>query len=196
MTPEPDAGTAADALAPDVEATLIDCDVHNVVGPVQTLEPYLDDHWREVIATSQFAGPTDQAHPPNLATSRRDDLDGAGDEAPGRAAATVGVQLLDPLRIAVAVLSCDYGVESVRNPDAAAALARAVNDWQAAEWLDVRRPAARLDCRLRAAAERRDQGARAPGRRPAIRRGLPAGPVLGAVRQPDLVAAVGGDRAS
>jgi hypothetical protein len=115
--------------------TLIDCDVHNVVGPVQTLEPYLDDHWREVIATSQFAGPTDQAHPPNLATSRRGDLADHGDAAPGRTVASVAAQLLDPLQIAVALLSCDYGVESVRNPDAAAALARAVNDWQVAEWL-------------------------------------------------------------
>ena len=24
---------------------MIDCDVHNVVGPIETLEPYLDAHW-------------------------------------------------------------------------------------------------------------------------------------------------------
>jgi predicted TIM-barrel fold metal-dependent hydrolase len=115
---------------------LIDCDVHNVVGPIQTLEPYLSDHWREVIATSQFAGPTDQAHPPNLATSRRDDLDGVGDGAPGRNLGTVREQLLDPLGVDCAILSCDYGVESVRNPDAATALAAAVNDWQIERWLE------------------------------------------------------------
>ena len=117
-------------------APLIDCDVHNVVGSIETLEPYLSDHWREVIATSQFAGPTDQAHPPNLATSRRDDLDGAGVEAPGRSLATARAQLLDPLALECAILSCDYGVESVRNPDAAAALAAAVNDWQIECWLE------------------------------------------------------------
>ena len=110
----------------------IDCDVHNVVGPIETLEPYLDAHWREVIATSQFAGPTDQAHPPNLATSRRPDL-GA---APGATVETVREQLLDPLGLECAILSCDYAVESVRNPDAAAALARAVNDWQIERWLE------------------------------------------------------------
>lgn len=115
---------------------LIDCDVHNVVGSIETLEPYLSAHWREVIATSQFAGPTDQAHPPNLATSRRDDLAGAGDTAPGRSLATVQAQLLDPLALECAILSCDYGVESVRNPDAAAALAAAVNDWQVERWLE------------------------------------------------------------
>src|SRR5690242_375106 len=99
--------------------TLIDCDVHNVVGPIETLEPYLDAHWREVIATSQFAGPTDQAHPPNLATSVRSDLPPAMDGgAPGQTVGALRAQLLDPLRAEVAILSCDYGVESVRNPDA------------------------------------------------------------------------------
>jgi uncharacterized protein len=115
---------------------VIDCDVHNVVGPIETLEPYLDDHWREVIATSQFAGPTDQAHPPNLATSRRGDLASVDGAAPGRTVATLRAHVLDPLGVQVAILGCDYGVESVRNPDAAAALATAVNDWQRAEWLE------------------------------------------------------------
>jgi predicted TIM-barrel fold metal-dependent hydrolase len=115
--------------------SLIDCDVHNVVGPIETLEPYLDAHWREVIATSQFAGPTDQAHPPNLATSLRTDLRPADEDAAGRTVGALRAQLLDPLKAELAILSCDYGVESVRNPDAAAALARAVNEWQAAEWL-------------------------------------------------------------
>lgn len=124
--------------------SLIDCDVHNVVGPIETLEPYLDAHWREVIATSQFAGPTDQAHPPNLATSARADLPPADGGAPGRTVTATRAQLLDRLGIEVAILSCDYGIESVRNPDAAAALARAVNEWQVSEWLD-------RDPRLRAA---------------------------------------------
>ena len=51
---------------------LVDCDVHAVVTDISVLEPYLDDHWREVVATTQFSGPTDQAHPPNLATSLGD----------------------------------------------------------------------------------------------------------------------------
>ena len=114
----------------------IDCDVHNVVGPIETLEPYLDAHWREVIATSQFAGPTDQAHPPNLATSRGPELSDVVGAAPGRTLRSLREQLLDPIGAELAILSCDYGVESVRNPDAAAALATAVNDWQVAEWLE------------------------------------------------------------
>jgi predicted TIM-barrel fold metal-dependent hydrolase len=112
---------------------LIDCDAHAVVGPVSTLEPYLDEHWREVIAGSQFAGPTDQAHPPNLATHRAAELPADA----GRTVEAMRDQLLDPVDVELAILSCDYGVESVRNPDAAAALAAAVNEWLIDAWLDV-----------------------------------------------------------
>jgi uncharacterized protein len=115
---------------------MIDCDVHNVVSSINDLEPYLDRHWREVIATSQFAGPTDKAHPPNLATSVRPDLVSVDQKPPGATLESVQQQLLDPLGLSHALLSCDYGVESVRNPDAADALARATNDWQVAEWLE------------------------------------------------------------
>jgi uncharacterized protein len=115
---------------------VIDCDVHNVVGPIETLAPYLDQHWREVIDTSQFAGPTDQAHPPNLATSLRDDLEPVADQPAGRTLEGLREQLLDRLDLQLAILGCDYGVESVRNPDAAAALAAAVNDWQLDRWLE------------------------------------------------------------
>lgn len=114
---------------------MIDCDAHNVVRDVAVLEPYLDDHWREVIATTQFSGPTDQAHPPNLPTSLREDLEPVGGHPPATTLASMRSQLLDLLGLERAVLSCDYAVDAVRNPDAAAALARAVNDWQLGEWL-------------------------------------------------------------
>ena len=116
---------------------VIDCDVHNVVGPIETLEPYLDDHWREVIATSQFAGPTDQAasaEPGDVAARRP----GAGRRRRARPDRRGAARPACSTRSAceLAILGCDYGVESVRNPDAAAALATAVNDWQLAEWLE------------------------------------------------------------
>ena len=117
-------------------AELIDCDVHAVVPNVQALEPYLSNHWREVIATSQFSGPTDQPHPPNLSTSLRADLEPVDGAAPGTTLATLQAHVLDPLDVGLAILSCDYGVESIRNPDAAAAIASAINDWIVAEWLE------------------------------------------------------------
>jgi predicted TIM-barrel fold metal-dependent hydrolase len=122
---------------------MIDCDVHAVVADVGVLEPYVDAHWRETLATTQFSGPTDQAHPPNLATSLGD-YEPVGGDAPGTTLATLRAHVLDPLGPDVAIVACDYAVDSIRNPDAAAALAAAANDWLVAEWLD-------RDPRLRAA---------------------------------------------
>jgi predicted TIM-barrel fold metal-dependent hydrolase len=122
---------------------IVDCDVHAVVSDVGVLEPYLDAHWREVLATTQFSGPTDQAHPPNLATSLGD-YEPLDRDAPGTRLATLQAHVLEPLGTQLAIVSCDYAVDSIRNPDAAAALAAAANDWLIAEWLD-------RDPRLRAA---------------------------------------------
>lgn len=124
-------------------ADLVDCDVHAVVAHVGILEPHLDAHWREVLATTQFTGPTDQAHPLNLATSLGDYAPVGGD-APGTTLAALQAHVLDPLAPAFAIVACDYAVDSIRNPDAAAALAAAANDWLIADWLD-------RDPRLRAA---------------------------------------------
>ena len=43
--------------------------------------------------------------------------------------------MLGPEQVAYGILNCAYAVDSLHNPDAAAALASAVNDWLAAEWL-------------------------------------------------------------
>jgi hypothetical protein len=42
---------------------------------------------------------------------------------------------LEPWNTEIGILNCDYAVESFHNPDAAAALASAVNEWQMAAWL-------------------------------------------------------------
>jgi predicted TIM-barrel fold metal-dependent hydrolase len=115
---------------------VVDCDLHAVVSSIDVLAPYLDAHWREVITTSQFKGPTDSPYPPNLATTtspRWDAVDGA---APGTSVEALRAHVLDPGEVDVGVLVCSYGVESVRNPDAAAALAAAVNRWTTERWLD------------------------------------------------------------
>jgi predicted TIM-barrel fold metal-dependent hydrolase len=116
---------------------VIDCDVHAVVGSVEVLEPYLEAHWREVIATTQFAGAGESPHPPHLPTSCRRDLPALDGRPAGETLASVREQALDPLGVSRALLSCDYAVDAIKNPDAAAAFARAVNDWIAAEWLSA-----------------------------------------------------------
>src|SRR6202040_2707747 len=45
-------------------------------------------------------------------------------------------QVLDSNGADYAVLNCLYAIDSLHNPDAAVALASAVNDWQIAQWLD------------------------------------------------------------
>jgi hypothetical protein len=116
-------------------AAVIDCDVHNTVASVEALVPYLDAHWREVISTSQFKGPTDTAYPPGAATSLRSDL-ASEDGAPGTTLESLRRDVLGDPRLEMAILTCVYAADSIKNPDAAAAMASAVNDWQISEWLD------------------------------------------------------------
>jgi predicted TIM-barrel fold metal-dependent hydrolase len=113
---------------------LIDCDVHNTVPNVQALFPYLSAHWVEYCRQSAFKGPVDTAYPPNAPTSTAPMW-----RSEGPAGTSVDVlrrQLLDPLAIDRAILTCAYAVDSIHNPDTAAQMAAAVNDWQVAEWLD------------------------------------------------------------
>lgn len=113
----------------------IDADVHSVVPSVEVLFPYLSEHWREYINTSAFKGPVEEPYPPGAPTSLRPDLRDLEGPPAGSTLQDVQDRVLEPLGLEYAVLNCAYAVESVHNPDAAAALAGAVNDWHLAEWL-------------------------------------------------------------
>jgi hypothetical protein len=110
---------------------MIDCDVHNAVPSIEALVPYLDPHWQEYVQRSGFKGPEDDDYPPGIGVGRR-------------AGAAGGTQLEHVRREVLevdggadlAILTCLYGCDSIRNPDLAAATAAAVNDWQIAEWLE------------------------------------------------------------
>ena len=104
---------------------VIDCDIHTAIPNAQALSPYLSEHWNEYIRTSAFKGAVDTAYPPNAPTTR-----GAADlEAVRR-------DVLEPWHVERGILNCSYAIDSLHNPDTAAAMAAAVNDWLAAEWLD------------------------------------------------------------
>jgi uncharacterized protein len=113
-------------------ADVIDGDIHAVLPSVETLLPYLDSHWRDYVSESGFA----QTHTeltefsyPSLAPTTGP----SGDDAP----TLRDVQRhLDTWRAQAAIVCCYYPVEGVSNPDFAAAMASAVNDWLIAEWLD------------------------------------------------------------
>ena len=115
---------------------LIDGDVHNVVPDTHALFPYLSDHWREHINNTLFKGVPETSYPRWAPTTER-----PGSELPDwrQAASDLSVikrDVLDADQLSFAVLCCTYAIDSLHNPDAAIAMARAVNDWQIAEWLD------------------------------------------------------------
>ena len=131
---------------------VIDAAVHNDVPSTKALYPYLPEYWIEHIENTLFKGPTEFYYPPNSPIAARPGSRpvGADAEAPqaGRSGAILSAgtppasrlslvqeQVLDVNGVEAAILCSPYPVDSLHNPDAAVALASAVNDWQIAEWL-------------------------------------------------------------
>ncbi|MGI8858053.1 MAG: amidohydrolase family protein [Thermomicrobiales bacterium] len=124
-----DGGDAATTTA------LIDCDVHLTVPNVQALFPYLPQHWIEHVEQSVFKGAGTTYYPPRAPIVARPGST-PPDGPAGSSLALLREQVLDPLGVEVAITNCLYAIDSLHNPEAAVAFARAVNDWQIAEWLD------------------------------------------------------------
>ena len=115
---------------------VIDCDLHNVVPSIEALLPYLSPYWRETIRLTAFKGADVNHYPQGAATSARPGSLPATGGPPGSDLATMREQALAPWDTAIGLLNCAYAVEGIHNLDGAAAMARAVNDWQIAEWLE------------------------------------------------------------
>jgi uncharacterized protein len=113
----------------------VDCDIHPSVPNLQALLPYLDDHWREMVQQRGLDELNSISYPAHSPLTARADWR----PATGLPAATldqVRAECLDPFGTEIAICNCLYGVQLLFSEDMAAALARAVNDWMAAEWLD------------------------------------------------------------
>src|SRR5438132_10383819 len=117
---------------------MIDSDVHNEVPSAQALFPYLADYWIEHITNTMFKGPTDAYYPANAPGAAR-----PGSKPPDGGPAGSSLSLLQEQVLGqpgsgleYVVLNCLYAIDSLHNPDAAVALASAVNDWQIAEWFN------------------------------------------------------------
>ncbi|HEY7909645.1 MAG TPA: amidohydrolase family protein, partial [Thermomicrobiales bacterium] len=117
------------------DATLIDCDVHLTVPNVQALFPYLPQHWVEHVEQSVFKGAGTTYYPARSPVAARPGST-PPDGPAGSSLDLLRAQVLDPLDVDVAITNCLYAIDSLHNPEAAVAFARAVNDWQVAEWLD------------------------------------------------------------
>jgi predicted TIM-barrel fold metal-dependent hydrolase len=120
----------------------IDCDLHPAVPAMAALLPYLDDFWRETVTRRGIDELNTISYPVlNPLTAREDwrDEKGRGGSSLERLAA----QALEPFGTEVAICNCLYGVQALFSEDLGAAMARALNDWIAEEWLS-------RDARLRA----------------------------------------------
>lgn len=116
---------------------VIDTDVHASVPSLETLYRYQEPLWVQWAQERGWSGPSGLsiAYPPNAPTTARPEwrLDGA---PPASDLGALQRHVLDPWQVERAILNCYYAVDSLRHPDWAAALARSINDWIVAEWLD------------------------------------------------------------
>jgi predicted TIM-barrel fold metal-dependent hydrolase len=117
---------------------IIDADVHVNVPSIEVLFPYLEAPWIEFVRETGFAAPISPPtlYPPGAVTTVRHDWI----PADGRVAASdydlLRQHVLEPTSPERVILNCWWGVESVRHPEFGQGLARAVNDWVIAEFLD------------------------------------------------------------
>jgi hypothetical protein len=102
------------------------------------LERYLPDRWKEFLSTSRYqvAPGYANAYPPGAATSSSSEDRLPAGATPQESLSRLREGALDPWHADAAILNCYYGIESLRNPDWADALASAVNDWLIEEWLN------------------------------------------------------------
>src|SRR3954467_936069 len=113
----------------------IDCDVHPALPGVRTLLPYLEPYWREQVTTRGIDGLDLAAYPAGAPASCRADWRLA-DGKPGGDRDALARHVLHELGARFAILHCLYGIPALYKRHFSAALATALNDWIAAEWLD------------------------------------------------------------
>jgi predicted TIM-barrel fold metal-dependent hydrolase len=114
---------------------VVDCDLHNDLPSLKALYPYLADHWCDYCDDSAFTGPDANDYPKGMTISARPDSRPAGGGPAGSDLGLLRSQALEPWRTQIGILNCAYRVQSVHNPDLAAALSTAINQWQIDAWL-------------------------------------------------------------
>jgi predicted TIM-barrel fold metal-dependent hydrolase len=116
---------------------VIDADVHAVVPALDVLFDHMEPQWVDFARERWLAGPDiNTVYPPNAPTTVRPEWRTEAGANPASELAHLQEHILDPWGVDYAILNCYYGIEWVRHPDFAPALARAVNNWLIVEWLD------------------------------------------------------------
>jgi uncharacterized protein len=116
---------------------LVDCDVHTPVPTLAALARWLPAHWTEYMQGAGFAGSgaVARSYPPGAAPSGGPEVAQTVGPDATQARARLSAHL-DRTGARYAILNCFYGLETIKNPDLSVELARAVNEWLRAEWLD------------------------------------------------------------
>lgn len=107
----------------------VDCDLHLTLPTTAKLLPYLDAYWHEQVTTRGIDRLELTSDISNMPAAVRPDWRQPADLK------QVQEQALDPFGTDLAICNCVYGAQAVYNPDLAAALCGAMNDWLAEEWL-------------------------------------------------------------
>jgi uncharacterized protein len=115
-----------------------DCDIHPAVRRDSDLHPWLAKQWRDYLAeyggmrrVGMESGPVYPKGQPNA--SRRDAYPPEGGRQ-GSSLSFMQQQHLDANNVTLGILNPLKSGQGLSNPDLAAAMCRAVNEWQVAEW--------------------------------------------------------------
>ena len=110
----------------------IDCDIHPRVPTPRALSRYMDEHWRDTVDVRGIDSFEAISYPAGAGfTIRRDWRESGADTT----AENTRKALLDRFQFAQAICNPLFPVQLFRDENLAAAFARALNDWLAAEWL-------------------------------------------------------------
>jgi hypothetical protein len=114
---------------------VVDCDIHNELAP-GALNKYLSTRWRRYDETYGNRGDGGFGYPKGAPQAARTDAWPPSGLPAGGDLEFMRAQHLDPMGIEYGILNCLTKSSRQQNADFAAALCRAVNDWQIEEWLE------------------------------------------------------------
>ena len=116
--------------------SVIDVDVHANVPNIEALLPYLDELWVDWIEERAWRGTIMPNHHYPAMSERAARLEWRPvDQGPASTVELLREHILEPWQVDHAIVNCYYGVDGLRHPDWAAAIASAVNDWLIDQWL-------------------------------------------------------------
>lgn len=114
----------------------IDCDIHNAMPNDATFRKYLPDEWQAYHQSNGRRGHVGSGYPRAVPHAARVDSWPPSGLPPGGDLGFMREQLLDYWGFEYGILNCLGGAGGDLNLPYAAALCRAMNDWQVSEWLE------------------------------------------------------------